>query len=101
MDPDFNPPFLISGGPLSYTYRVHYIKLHFGRVDQIGSEHTVSGKPFPLEVSALLLSSLYLAPVISGYVTDTVSAVTSPHSSVEYHDSIVYLFLLSLYQVSG
>ncbi|XP_025087971.1 carbonic anhydrase-related protein 10-like [Pomacea canaliculata] len=53
VDPDFNPPFLISGGPLSYTYRVHYIKLHFGRVDQIGSEHTVSGKPFPLELQFL------------------------------------------------
>ena len=43
-------PFLITGGPLSYNYNVHMIKLHFGRIDQIGSEHTVGGRPFPLEV---------------------------------------------------
>ena len=50
MDQAFDPPFLLTGGPLSYTYRVQFIKLHFGRVDQMGSEHTVGGRPFPMEV---------------------------------------------------
>nr|KAG5709279.1 hypothetical protein BaRGS_018031 [Batillaria attramentaria] len=53
VDPKFDPPYLMSGGPLSYTYRVQYVKLHFGRVDQIGSEHTVGGRPFPLELQFL------------------------------------------------
>ncbi|KAH9509948.1 Carbonic anhydrase- protein 10 [Bulinus truncatus] len=47
---DTDKPFAFTGGPLSYTYRVHQIKLHFGKIDQLGSEHTVGGRPFPLEV---------------------------------------------------
>ena len=43
--------FRFSGGPLSYSYQVHSIKLHFGTFDDIGSEHTVAGRQFPLEVS--------------------------------------------------
>ncbi|CAG5135182.1 unnamed protein product, partial [Candidula unifasciata] len=46
-----NPrPFAFTGGPLSYTYRVHHVKLHFGSLDLIGSEHTVNGRPFPIEL---------------------------------------------------
>ncbi|CAN8032277.1 unnamed protein product, partial [Ixodes persulcatus] len=40
----------ISGGPLSYQYRVHELHIHYGRSDDRGSEHTVAGKPFPAEV---------------------------------------------------
>ena len=47
--------FRFSGGPLSYSYQVHSIKLHFGTFDHLGSEHTVAGRQFPLEV----LHSLY------------------------------------------
>ncbi|GFR61570.1 carbonic anhydrase-related protein 10 [Elysia marginata] len=43
-------PFQFTGGPLSYTYRVHHIKFHFGSGDHIGSEHTVQGRSFPLEL---------------------------------------------------
>ena len=50
MDSLFDPPLVVFDGPLSYTYNVHYVKLHFGSVDHIGSEHTVAGKPFPIEV---------------------------------------------------
>ncbi|ESO88444.1 hypothetical protein LOTGIDRAFT_165569 [Lottia gigantea] len=51
------PYFTFTGGPLSYTYTVHEIKLHFGSVDQIGSEHTVSGRPFPAEVQVIGFNS--------------------------------------------
>ncbi|XP_046555915.1 putative carbonic anhydrase-like protein 1 [Haliotis rubra] len=46
----YEPYFTFTGGPLSYKYRVHQIKLHYGRVDQIGSEHSVAGRPFPIEL---------------------------------------------------
>ncbi|KAH9373560.1 hypothetical protein HPB48_014843 [Haemaphysalis longicornis] len=41
----------ISLGPLSYRYRVYELRLHFGRTDDRGSEHSVSGFVFPAEVS--------------------------------------------------
>ena len=41
----------ISGGPLSYKYRVAEITFHFGSIDSIGSEHTIDGQSFPAEVS--------------------------------------------------
>lgn len=40
----------ISGGPLSYHYRVAELSIHFGATDSTGSEHTISGKYFPAEV---------------------------------------------------
>ncbi|GFR92864.1 carbonic anhydrase-related protein [Elysia marginata] len=41
----------ISGGPLSYTYRVSQLRVHFSHSDTDGSEHTVEGKGFSAEVS--------------------------------------------------
>lgn len=52
----------ISGGPLSYDFRVSEISLHFGRADSLGSEHTIDGQAFPAEVRALSCRTLYLAP---------------------------------------
>ncbi|KAI0227719.1 Carbonic anhydrase-related protein 10 [Lamellibrachia satsuma] len=43
----------ISGGPLSYDFRVSEISLHFGRADSLGSEHTIDGQAFPAEVHIL------------------------------------------------
>jgi carbonic anhydrase len=40
----------ISGGPLSYHYRVAEISLHFGSTDIVGSEHTIGGSSFPAEI---------------------------------------------------
>ena len=40
----------ISGGPLSYSYRVYEVQLHFGRSDRSGSEHLLAGFAFPAEV---------------------------------------------------
>lgn len=44
------PVVNISGGPLSYSYRVQEIHLHFGRTDGQGSEHRVGSHSFPAEV---------------------------------------------------
>ena len=40
----------ISGGPLSYHYRVAELVLHFGSTDNVGSEHTIDSLQFPAEV---------------------------------------------------
>ncbi|CAN8012339.1 unnamed protein product [Ixodes pacificus] len=40
-------------GPLSYRYRVYELRLHFGRTDDRGSEHSVSGFVFPAELQIL------------------------------------------------
>ncbi|XP_050415515.1 putative carbonic anhydrase-like protein 1 [Patella vulgata] len=49
--------FSFTGGPLSYTYSIYEIKLHFGSMDQLGSEHTVGGRPFPAEIQILGFNS--------------------------------------------
>jgi len=41
----------VTGGPLSYTYTLDSIHLHFGTNDSKGSEHTIEGIAFPGEVS--------------------------------------------------
>ncbi|XP_071043653.1 carbonic anhydrase-related protein 10-like isoform X2 [Parasteatoda tepidariorum] len=52
LDPD-SPSVMVNGGPLSYKYRVHEILLHYGRTDDKGSEHTISGHAFPAELQIL------------------------------------------------
>ncbi|XP_076468982.1 carbonic anhydrase-related protein 10-like [Babylonia areolata] len=39
-----------SDGPLMYTYRVAQLKLHFGKTDTEGSEHSVDGNSFAAEL---------------------------------------------------
>ncbi|XP_064609295.1 carbonic anhydrase-related protein 10-like [Liolophura sinensis] len=41
---------LITGGPLTYKYRLHRLIIHFGASDDRGSEHRIAGKAFPLEI---------------------------------------------------
>lgn len=43
-------PFYMTGGPLSYKYKLFDVKLHFGEDNNKGSEHSIGGKRFPLEV---------------------------------------------------
>lgn len=50
----------ITGGPLSYQYRVSEIIIHFGRSNSRGSEHTLDGRIFPAEVSLMTSSCYYL-----------------------------------------
>jgi len=41
---------LMSGGPLATDYQLHQLHFHWGAHDNIGSEHTVDGRRFPLEM---------------------------------------------------
>ncbi|KAK3738479.1 hypothetical protein RRG08_034769 [Elysia crispata] len=60
----------ISGGPLSYTYRVSQLRVHFSHSDTDGSEHTVEGKGFTAEIHIFAYNSeLY---------ENITSAMTSP-----------------------
>lgn len=52
--------FLFTGGPLSYNYRLSNMRIHFGSYDEIGSEHMIGGKQFPLEVSTRILNISFL-----------------------------------------
>jgi carbonic anhydrase len=40
----------LSGGPLSGSYQLHQLHFHWGEDNSKGSEHTVDGKRFPLEM---------------------------------------------------
>lgn len=50
LRPDKSHLVNISGGPLSYSYRLEEIRLHFGAEDSRGSEHLLNGQAFPGEV---------------------------------------------------
>ena len=40
----------LSGGPLIDTYEIFQLHFHWGKDDTRGSEHTLDGKEFPLEL---------------------------------------------------
>lgn len=48
---------VLSSGPLSYQYTVTNITLHFGRENNRGSEHTISGVQFPGEIQLYAYNS--------------------------------------------
>ncbi|XP_071530807.1 carbonic anhydrase-related protein 10-like [Panulirus ornatus] len=50
VKPSSGPPVNLSGGPLSYTYSVSHLRLHFGERDLQGSEHTIANYAFPAEL---------------------------------------------------
>ncbi|KAI8495514.1 Carbonic anhydrase- protein 10 [Branchiostoma belcheri] len=43
----------LTGGPLSYLYRLQELRLHYGSIDSQGSEHSVDGYSFPGELQLL------------------------------------------------
>ncbi|XP_071051486.1 carbonic anhydrase 1-like isoform X1 [Onthophagus taurus] len=45
----------IQGGPLSAMYILDHIHFHWGSSDHKGSEHTINGKSFPMEMHAVHL----------------------------------------------
>ncbi|KAK7167894.1 hypothetical protein R3I94_002074 [Phoxinus phoxinus] len=53
LRPDKSHLVNISGGPLSYSYRLEEIRLHFGSEDSRGSEHLLNGQAFPGEVQLI------------------------------------------------
>ena len=50
----------VTGGPLSYQYRITEILLHFGSISSLGSEHTIAGVSFPAEVSCFTAFQLHI-----------------------------------------
>lgn len=50
VKPSSGPRVNLSGGPLSYTYSVSHLRLHFGERDLQGSEHTIANYAFPAEL---------------------------------------------------
>ncbi|WAQ99614.1 CAH10-like protein [Mya arenaria] len=52
-----NPAVNFTAGPLSYTYRLYQIKLHFGRENVSGSEHHIDGKAFAGEIQFMAYNS--------------------------------------------
>lgn len=40
----------LTGGPLSTDYKLHSIHFHWGTDNNVGSEHTVNGKAYPMEM---------------------------------------------------
>ncbi|XP_054163860.1 carbonic anhydrase-related protein 10-like [Oppia nitens] len=52
-----NRTVIISGGPLSYQYTLKEMILHYGRENDRGSEHTISGHQFPAEIQLYAFNS--------------------------------------------
>ncbi|KAL3859879.1 hypothetical protein ACJMK2_010067 [Sinanodonta woodiana] len=48
---------VISGGPLSGTYRLQQFHLHWGATDDIGSEHTIHGRCYSAELHLVHFNS--------------------------------------------
>ncbi|ESO10154.1 hypothetical protein HELRODRAFT_73133, partial [Helobdella robusta] len=47
----------LTGGPLSYQYRVVEVFIHFGSHETVGSEHTIDGIFFPAEIQIVAYNS--------------------------------------------
>lgn len=52
---------VLTGGPLSGTYRLRQIHFHWGSNDEAGSEHTVDGMKYAAEVRLYMESSVPLS----------------------------------------
>lgn len=44
-------------GPLAFQYRVYEIHFHYTSTDSLGSEHTIDGRAFPMEIQLLAYNS--------------------------------------------
>ncbi|THD28583.1 Carbonic anhydrase XIII [Fasciola hepatica] len=68
---DSSPPIILSGGPLSYEYRVFGALIKFGSDSARGSDHQIDGFSFPAELQ-IYAFNFVLYPNIS-------TAVASPN----------------------
>ncbi|XP_076071747.1 carbonic anhydrase-related protein 10-like [Mytilus galloprovincialis] len=50
LDEDTQHLFNITGGPLSYSYKITDVKFHYGIKGYAGSEHKIGNRTFPAEV---------------------------------------------------
>lgn len=53
LDPGEKDQVFLTGGPLSYRYQIHEVKIHFGSSESQGSEHTIAGHSFSAEIQIL------------------------------------------------
>lgn len=51
--------YKLSGGGLNDTYILHHFHLHWGSTSEQGSEHTVNGKKYPMEIHFVHYNSKY------------------------------------------
>lgn len=64
------------GGGLRDVYKFHSFHFHWGRTSAEGSEHTVDGKSFPLEVS------FPCWPVVSPSVIKAIHGIAASHGAL-------------------
>jgi len=50
---------VVTGGGLPGTYNFHHIHVHWGSVSTHGSEHTVDGESYPMEMHLVHYNSIY------------------------------------------
>ncbi|XP_014244183.1 putative carbonic anhydrase 3 [Cimex lectularius] len=57
---DTDEPIQISGGPLHRnSYTLEQMHFHWGRNDSVGSENTINGHPYPMEVHLVFFKTIY------------------------------------------
>ena len=59
FNPDEDQKFTISGGPLDGEYQFAQLHFHWGSDSGKGSEHTVDGSSFPLEMHMVHTNTKY------------------------------------------
>ena len=59
FNPDEDQKFTISGGPLDGEYQFAQLHFHWGSDNGKGSEHTVDGSSFPLEMHMVHTNTKY------------------------------------------
>jgi len=50
LQSQYAPDITVTGGQLPGTYVLLGFHFHWGDIDSVGSEHTIDGKAYPLEV---------------------------------------------------
>ena len=62
----------MSGGHLGQEYEMAQLHFHWGALDQMGSEHTIDRRRFPLEMHMVHLASDSARPglAVAGFVFD-------------------------------
>ncbi|XP_052281119.1 putative carbonic anhydrase-like protein 1 [Dreissena polymorpha] len=80
----------ISSGPLSYRYRLYQIKLHFGRQNQTGSEHTVDGRGFDGELHFMAYNTELYANYTEAQVSPRGIAILAVFLTTGEHDNAAF-----------
>ncbi|XP_022907515.1 carbonic anhydrase 3-like isoform X2 [Onthophagus taurus] len=92
----------IQGGPLSAMYILDHIHFHWGSSDHKGSEHTINGKSFPMEMHAVHLKE-HLTLEQAAKVSDGIAIVgyffeieSHCHKAIQYIQQVFGLATLDV-----